>query len=323
MPVTENRVALNVIQWMFAPTNPRPLSYADPDFIPEYGRILGDVRRAGFRNVAMKVLPTQTLQSYRRLLEQSSLGAAPGYVQVILPEDAGKTLDRRSDEYFRWLDDVRRRAEETLFCGLDSVFLAADIPPAGSGRVRVDRAVAVGASKDADRLARITELLGDAAEVLRREGVRAGLHNHVGSWVETEDEIDYVLANTDPGSLSASFDIGHLAWAGVDPATALRRHADRLLDLHVKDLDLTVAAKTRLEPTSYADATDSGLFFELGLGDIDYAAVIDALPMMFDGWVVVEVDKPSMEPFASAVQSRTWVVDNLLGGQETTEGDAA
>jgi inosose dehydratase len=173
--------------------------------------------------------------------------------------------------------------------------------------VRTLDAVAVGAVFDEGRLDRVIDVLGEAASVLASEGVRAGLHNHVGTWVETEYEIDRVLDAISPDLLGASFDVGHLAWAGIDPVTMLGRYSDRLVDLHIKDLDLDVATASRATPTSYRDATDRGLFLEPGLGGMDLDGILGALPDGFGGWIIIEVDRASMDPFASAKVSRAWL----------------
>ncbi|MDQ1169269.1 sugar phosphate isomerase/epimerase [Microbacterium proteolyticum] len=141
--------------------------------------------------------------------------------------------------------------------------------------------------------------------MLRREGIRAGLHNHVGTWIETEDEIEQTLAAI-PG-LGASFDVGHLEWAGLDAATIIARHADRVIDLHVKDLDMTVVEASRATPTPYRTATDAGIFLEPGLGHLDLDRMLAALPEAFAGWIIIEVDRASMDPWESAKVSAEWM----------------
>ncbi len=244
------------------------------------------------------------------MIEDAGLAVAPGYVDVTLPNDLGVTLEPGSAEAVRWFDGVRRKAEESNFFGLSTVFLAPEVSWR-PGTVRTLERVAVGADFDAGRLDRVVDLLTRAAEVLAAEGIRAGLHNHVGTWVETEAEIEHVLASIPSDLLGASFDIGHLAWAGIDPAAMLERHADRILDLHIKDLDLSVAAASRETPTTYAAATDLGLFREPGRGDIDLEAVLAAIPPDWAGWLIVEVDRVAGDPAASAQTSWAWVEAHL------------
>jgi len=311
-----DRVALNPLQWINLqadPTDPDSGSrwrYAEPGFRADYPGVLAAVRDAGWPAVMLEVLATQTLQDYGRLIAEADLALAPGYASIGLPEDHDVQLKPGSAERIHWFDGVRRKAEESATFGLDTVFLAPEVG-FGPSFPRTHRAVAVGADFRVDRLERQTALLGEAAEVLAAEGVRAGLHNHVGTWVETEAEIDHVLASLPADLLGASFDVGHLVWAGIEPITLLQRYQDRLVDLHIKDLDLDVAAASRSRPTSYDRATNDGVFLEPGLGRIDLDGVIGALPSDFDGWIIVEVDRASIPPAESAALSWRWIETRL------------
>jgi inosose dehydratase len=262
------------------------------------------IRSAGFDAVMMEVLDTQTLQEYRRMLDEAGLRPAPGYAQIAPPEAKGLSIQRGSPEWVRWFNPVRRKAEETNFMGLDTVFLAAEMDLTAP---RIVEETAVGAFFDQDMLDRQVEYLADAAEVLKGEGVRAGLHNHVGSLIETEYEIEYTLEQIQPSLLGASFDIGHLEWAGIPSAPFLQKHQERLVDVHVKDLDLDIAAASRAKPTPYYEVSDQRFFLEPGLGDIELNAVLKALGEEFGGWIILEVDRASMKPEESARFSWTWV----------------
>ena len=312
IPVRREQFALNAIQWINVKADPDdPTSedlwrYADPAFRSEYPLVLAQIREAGFPAVMMEVLATQTLQDYARMIEKSGLELAPGYASIAVPSDHGRQLPPGSAQRVHWFDGVRRKAEESNYCGLSTVFLAPEVSWE-EGFLRTRQAVAVGAGFDQDRLDEQIEFLAEAAEVLRAEGVRAGLHNHVGTWIETEDEIEQTLAAIPADVLGVSFDLGHLAWAGIEPTAMLRRHAGRLVDLHLKDLDLGVAAASRAEPTPYQVASDRGLFREPGLGGMDLAGILAALPSGFAGWVIVEVDKASMDPYESAKASWSWI----------------
>lgn len=315
------KFALNAIQWINVKADPNDADseslwrFADPAFVAEYPGVLREIRQAGFKATMMEVLDTQTLQNYAAMIRESGLSLAPGYVQLPLPSDHGGRLQRGSYERIHWFDGVRRRAEESNYFGLDSVFIAAEVNQAPDA-IRWQRP-AVGADFSQDRLDEFVELLTEAAEVLRAEGVRAGLHSHVGTWVETEYEIDYVLNNVDGDLLGASFDIGHLEWAGINSKQALAQWADRLIDLHIKDLDLDLARDSREHPRPYQVTTDQGIFLEPGLGQIDIVDTLSVLPENFDGWVIIEVDRASMDPTASAKHTAAWLAD------VTHEGDPA
>ena len=104
-------------------------------------------------------------------------------------------------------------------------------------------------------------------------GIPLGYHNHMGALGQSPDEVARVLDAADPKFVRLELDTGHYQQAGGDPAEAIRQHHDRLLFLHLKDLDA------------------SNRFVELGRGRVDFKAVFAALDAIgFDGWGVVELD---------------------------------
>lgn len=302
--------ALNAIQWINVKEDPNdPNSadlwrYADPTFVAEYPDVLKSIKDAGFDSVMMEVLDTQTLQNYEQMLKDADLKPATGYLQVALPSDHGVTLEKGSNEWIHWFDLVRRRAEESNYMGLDTIFIA---PEVNFEADRTTKAAAVGYGASQEKLDEVVEILTEACKILNEEGIRPGLHNHVGTWVETQDEIDYVLERIPDDLMGASFDIGHLEWAGVDSKEMIKKYADRIVDLHIKDLDMDVAADSRANPAPYRVTSDRGLFLEPGLGQVDIVGALSELPDDFDGSIIVEVDKASMDPDESARVTAKWL----------------
>jgi inosose dehydratase len=243
------------------------------------------------------------------LLAETGLRAAPGYVQIRLPEEHGVTLAPGSAAEFHWYDGIRRRADETHALGLDTVFLSAEMVNSG-GMPRYDEVAGTGYAFDRARLERYTDLIGRAAEILTAEGIRPAFHNHVGSWVETQAEVEHVLDAVPDSVLGAGFDLGHLFWAGADVPGLVHKYRDRVAALHIKDLDVARVRHLRAEPGPYPSSTDN-LFLEPGLGGVPLLDYLGALPETFAGWIIVEVDRPSMEPSASARASWKWVAANF------------
>jgi len=311
MPLSDLNFALNAIQWINVKEDPDDLDsaslwrFADPAFVAEYPGVLAEIRAAGFDATMLEVLDTQTLQNYAAMIEASGLRLAPGYVQVPLASEHGGRLERGSFERIHWFDGVRRKAEESNYFGLSTIFLAAEV---NQDAIRWRRP-AIGHDFSQDRLDELTDLIDEAVDVLNAEGVRPGLHNHVGTWIETQQEYEHVLGAIDGSRLGASFDIGHLEWAGISAKQAIADWADRVQDLHLKDLDLDLARRSREEGMSYERATDLGLYREPGLGQIDLVDTLSALPEDFGGWIIIEVDRASMDPVQSAQYTARWVAD--------------
>ncbi|MDR0594278.1 MAG: TIM barrel protein [Bifidobacteriaceae bacterium] len=119
-------------------------------------------------------------------------------------------------------------------------------------------------------------------------GVRACLHPHVGTMVESADDVRRVLAGS---SIPLCLDTGHLLIGGADPVHLARQHADRVVHVHAKDVDLALARKVQDGSLTYQQAVAQGLYTVLGQGDVDFRAIVAALEQAgFDGWYVMEQD---------------------------------
>ena len=87
-----------------------------------------------------------------------------------------------------------------------------------------------------DMWARYGEGLADLARAIAPLGVRVAFHPHAATYVETEAEIDAVMANTPADLVGLCLDTGHVAYGGGDPVALARRHAGRVWHVHVKDV---------------------------------------------------------------------------------------
>ena len=154
------------------------------------------------------------------------------------------------------------------------------------------------APDDYRRMGRLLTELGRRSADL---GIELGYHNHMGALGQAPDEVARVLDAADPRFVHLGLDTAHYQQAGGDPAAAIRRHAGRLLFLHLKDLE---------SPIPGGDAA-SYRFVELGRGKVDVKAVFAALDAIgFDGWVVVELDAvpdPTRTPKESGAINRRYL----------------
>ena len=139
-----------------------------------------------------------------------------------------------------------------------------------------DRAIT---AADYKRLGRLISEIGKRTADL---GVSLGYHNHMGSLGERPEEVEQILQAADPRYAKLELDVAHYFQGGGDPAKAIEKYSDRLLFLHIKDV----------EPVpGNADAKRPYRFVELGRGRVDLPAVFDALHKVnFRGWAVVELD---------------------------------
>ena len=269
-------------QTMKVAVNPLPWVLSDGRFQLSRAVVvdaLADLREVGFRALHAQVPDDMTVVEYRRTLADYGFVPAPGYFS----EDFAEAGSRQEV-----LERARRAAEEHIELGLSEIFIASDMATERMARP------AVGHLADDQRLRRLTDGMVAAAEVMQVEGVTAALHSHVGSWVETEEEIRAVLDWSEGSALAFGPDTGHLFWGGADPARLVKAYAARVACVHIKDVDAAAAAAAREQGDDYQTATsERHVWSEPGRGDVDLEAVIAALDG-FGGWAVLEVDVPNL-----------------------------
>jgi len=166
-----------------------------------------------------------------------------------------------------------------------------------------------------DRLARLLEKLAAEAQAVGR---RLAFHHHVGTYVETPDELERLMAVADPGLVGLCLDTGHWLLGGGDPVAALKGYGERVSHVHLKDVDSAVAARMRTgEIPGFLDGLRERVFTEIGSGTLDVAGVLDALAARdYRGWMIVEQDTTWRPPSESAAISQaivTYALRELAG----------
>lgn len=122
-------------------------------------------------------------------------------------------------------------------------------------------------------------------------GLRSAFHHHCAGYVETAEEVRELLRRTDPARVGLCLDTGHWHYAGGNAVTAIEEYGDRVTYLHFKDCDPTKRRAAIDGGLDYFGAVASGVFCELGRGEVDFARVIQLMTAQgYDGWAIVEQD---------------------------------
>ncbi|MDK6820211.1 TIM barrel protein, partial [Klebsiella pneumoniae] len=101
------------------------------------------------------------------------------------------------------------------------------------------------------KLAEGLEKLGDLAH---EKGMEIVYHHHMGTGVQTTEEIDRLMKMTDPTKVKLLFDTGHLVFSGEDPIAIYQRYQDRIKHIHFKDIRQQMAEEVRTEEDSFLKA---------------------------------------------------------------------
>jgi inosose dehydratase len=202
------------------------------------------------------------------------------------------------------LPDIAASLNAIVACGADVLVLAA-----ATGTDGYDARPTLDDSQWLTLLANLDRLAAAAAD----HGVLAVLHPHVGTMVESRDEVVRVL---DGSAVRLCLDTGHLLIGGTDPLALAREVPHRIAHAHLKDVDAKLAARVQAGELTYTEAVRHGMYTPLGAGDVDIAGIVTALRSNgFDGWFVMEQDtildgEPTDEgPLRDVAASVTYMQD--------------
>ena len=133
--------------------------------------------------------------------------------------------------------------------------------------------------------------LTQLAERMAEFGVGLAFHHHMGTIVESDEEVGLLMRHTGR-AVGLLYDTGHSAFAGGDPVALVRRHVDRIVHVHCKDTRPDILAQARASDASFMQAVVDGIFTVPGDGSIDYLIILRVLADHgYAGWLVVEAEQ--------------------------------
>ncbi len=292
----------------------------DTPNVPPYPRVLDEIAAAGYTGTelgAYGYLPLDP-ELLRHELAQRGLHLLSSFVPINLVDP-----QRRPDEYEEGITSARFLA--TMGCEWIVLSDALFVDPRRAeraGRIRPEDGL------DGEDWQRFVRHADEFARRMRDEfGLKTVYHPHVGAYVESLQEVDRLMEQTDPALLGLCLDTGHATYGGDDAVALYRRWAERVRYLHLKDCDRTVLERIRAAGGSYFDGVQAGVFPELGRGSVDFPALLAELTAHdFEGWAVVEQDilpEQGADALASAQRNRAYLRSIGFGSDAPAPGGAA
>ena len=225
-------------------------------------RVFGEMATLGIRATELGPIGYVPFEpaAIREQLDRHELRLVGGFVPLVLHEPE---LDTAEAE----------RIAAVLAAAGAEVFNAAVVADAGWSPPH---------QLDDDAWRRLARHLAEVERRVEQHGLTLALHPHAGTQVETAADVERALALTEVGWC---LDTGHLTLGGVDPAEFARRHGERVVHVHLKDVDMAVARRG----LSLVEAVQAGLFRPLGAGDVRVDDVLDGLDG-YGRWLVLEQD---------------------------------
>jgi inosose dehydratase len=160
---------------------------------------------------------------------------------------------------------------------------------------------------------KLADGLNSLGKTAKERGFKLCYHHHMGTGVQTLEEVDRLMESTDPSFVYLLFDSGHFTFSGEDAAAALAKHVKRVGHVHLKDVRENVLKKVRKNKMSFLEAVRAGAFTVPGDGCIDFPAIFKILDRAgYEGWMVVEAeqDPAKANPFEYALKARKYIKEN-------------
>ena len=156
----------------------------------------------------------------------------------------------------------------------------------------------------------LTTGLNKLGDLANEKGMKLVYHHHMGTVVQTSEEIGRLMEETDSNKVYLLFDSGHLVFSGEDEIAVLKKYVDRIKHVHLKDVRPEKVEQVRKEKLSFLQAVRLSAFTVPGDGAIDFKPIFRILSEHdYEGWLLVEAEQdPAIaNPFAYAKKARNYI----------------
>ncbi|OYD07395.1 myo-inosose-2 dehydratase [Paludifilum halophilum] len=293
-----------------------PISWVNDD-IPGLGddlytqnQVLSEMADIGYVSTEMGRIFSQDMSAFKDRLKEHGIQLASKFVGVLFsdPDRQEKELQSFTD-WVKFLQEMN--CEHVITCEMGG---SMHWDPRRSPE---DMTIQKLTDREWNTL---VEGLHQAARIAQEHGIQLVYHPHAGTVVETKEEVDRLMAWTDPGLVHLLYDTGHALYGGYDPLEQLRTYEDRITYVHLKDVRRDVLEYVRKEKIDFRTAVVKGLFTVPGdeEGCIDFEPVFKALMERgYEGWWIVEAEQdPAVaHPYKYAKMAKDYIVSTMMSIQ--------
>lgn len=269
-----------------------PLSWMNSD-MPELGshipveQCLIDANNIGYQGVELEDPFRKIIDEFPKLLKKYNLSLAAGWHSTFLLENS---LEKE-------LDSLKKHMDVLASLGSHIVNLA----ECSRAVHREQTGLSNRPQLTSDQFKYLGDRLDILAEYLESQGFISAYHHHMGTVIQTAEDVDSLMANTD--KLGLLFDSGHLCYAGDDPLETLKKHIHRVTHVHCKNIRSSVLRDKVNSDAPFFSSIVDGAFTVPGDNSdrdveyaIDFAAIIDFLHEHdYNGWIIMEAEQDPRE----------------------------
>ncbi len=143
----------------------------------------------------------------------------------------------------------------------------------------------------------LVDTVQSVADMIRSIGVHVAFRPRLASFIETEEEMERFLEETDSEIVHLALDLGHLALMEIDIMALIERHGARISYCYVRDIDDRLASQLHLGMLGLPSAAGAGLFLPPGQGS---APICKPLTRLLDAglcqWYALDLQPDTIDP---------------------------
>ena len=260
-----------------------PIAWSNDD-MPDLGgdtpieTCLFEARSAGFRGIELGGKFPRNPSTIKYLLNKFNLELPGGWY--------GAHLYERSVEE-EW--QAMQNQIELYKLINSSVFIFADVSGSiqGEQKIPLSKRPRLKDNEWSDYCNKISEIAKRLSDI----GLPMSYHEHMGTIIQSEQDIYRLLDNTDDKT-SLLFDTGHIFFAKGDYESILKKYVSRVNHVHCKDIRKEILNRSLSNDLSFRDSFLEGVFTVPGDGYINYKPLFETLyDNKYSKWLIVEAEQ--------------------------------
>ena len=260
-----------------------PIAWSNDD-MPDLGgdtpieTCLLEAKSAGFRGIELGGKFPRNPNTIKYLLNKFNLELPGGWY--------GAHLNERSVEE-EW-QAMQNRIELYKLIN-SSVFIFADV----SGSIQREPKIPLSKRPrlNDNEWSNYCNKISEIAKRLSDIGLPMSYHEHMGTIIQSEQDIYRLLDNTNDRT-SLLFDTGHIFFAKGDYESILKKYVSRVNHVHCKDIRKEILNKSLSNDLSFRDSFLEGVFTVPGDGYINYKPLFETLyDNKYSKWLIVEAEQ--------------------------------
>ena len=169
------------------------------------------------------------------------------------------------------------------------VFVFADV----SGSIQGDqsRKLSTRPKMDGQEFIQYCKKINEISDRLNDEGIPMSYHEHMGTIIQTENDVDMFMENTNDNTFLL-YDTGHLLFAQANYERVLKNYISKINHIHCKDIRKNILENSLENDLSFRESFLDGVFTVPGDGCIDYEPLFKILyENSYENWLIIEAEQ--------------------------------